>query len=90
MVKCVRKWSVTCLLLLLISSSAVNQTYAAVQANMLDRVPEQAELAARLAELEGLEDTLTDQQASDKEALEAAIEAYERLASVDERLTALR
>lgn len=89
MVKCVRKWSVTCLLLLLISSSAVNQTYAAVQANMLDRVPEQAELAARLAELEGLEDTLTDQQASDKEALEAAIEAYERLASVDERLTAL-
>ncbi|MGO1396606.1 MAG: hypothetical protein ACTHU9_13220, partial [Halomonas sp.] len=56
---------------------------------MLDRVPEQAELAARLAELEGLEDTLTDQQASDKEALEAAIEAYERLASVDERLTAL-
>ncbi|MGO3244477.1 MAG: hypothetical protein ACTIKU_14510, partial [Halomonas sp.] len=56
---------------------------------MLDRVPEQAELAARLAELEGLEDTLTDQQASDKEALEAAIEAYERLASVEERLTAL-
>ena len=71
------------------SSVAINPAYAALQTNMLERVPEQAELASRLAQLEALEEPLTAQQANDKEALEAALEAYERLASVDERLAAL-
>jgi potassium efflux system protein len=56
---------------------------------MLERVPEQAELASRLAELEAFEGTLTAQQNGDKEALMAALDAYERLASVVERLAAL-
>ncbi|HSP30784.1 MAG TPA: hypothetical protein VLO13_02055 [Halomonas sp.] len=78
------KWVVTCLFLLLVVSSAANNlAHAALQANMLERVPEQAELASRLAQLEKLEGVLTAQQTSDKEALEAALEAYERLASVD-------
>ena len=89
-VRCACKWSITCLLLLLVmSSAAINPAHAALQSNMLERVPEQAELASRLAQLEALEEPLTAQQASDKEALEAAIEAYERLASVEERLAAL-
>ncbi|CAN0557155.1 unnamed protein product, partial [Ectocarpus sp. 8 AP-2014] len=39
--------------------------------------------------LESLEGGLTAQQTSDKEALEAALDAYERLAAVNERLSAL-
>ena len=90
MVRCACKWSITCLFLLLVMSSvAINPAYSALQTNMLERVPEQAELASRLAQLEALEEPLTAQQANDKEALEAALEAYERLASVDERLAAL-
>jgi len=89
-VRCACKWIVTCLfLLLVISSTANNLAHAALQANMLERVPEQNELATRLAQLEALEGALTAQQTSDKEALESALEAYERLASVDERLAAL-
>ena len=87
MVRCACKWIVTCLFLLLIVSSAAAQ--ATFPASMLERVPEQAELASRLAQLEALEGALTAQQTSDKEALEAALDAYERLASVDERLAAL-
>lgn len=70
---------------LLIISIAVSSAYA----NTLDRVPDQAELASRLAQLEALEGGLTAQQTSDKEALEAALDTYERLASVSERLAAL-
>jgi len=89
-VRCACKWIVTCLFLLLIASSAVSPlAHAALPASMLERVPEQAELAARLAQLEALEGELTAQQTSDKEALEAALDAYERLASFDERLAAL-
>lgn len=90
MVRCACKWIVTCLFMLLISSStAVNLAHGALQADMLERVPEQASLASRLVELEALDGALTAQQTSDKEALEAALDAYERLASVDERLVAL-
>jgi potassium efflux system protein len=89
-VRSASKWIVTCLfLLLIISSTAINLAHASPQANMLERVPEQAELASRLAELEALEGTLTAQQNGDEEALMAALDAYERLASVDERLAAL-
>lgn len=70
---------------LLIISIAVNSAYA----NTLDRVPDQAELTSRLAQLEAVEGGLTAQQTSDKEALEAALDAYERLTSVSERLAAL-
>ena len=90
MVRCACKWIVTCLFLLLIASSAVSPlAHAALPASMVERVPEQAELAARLAQLEALEGELTAQQTSDKEALEAALDAYERLTSFDERLAAL-
>lgn len=86
MVKNACQWVVIRLFaLLLMSSSVINIVYA----NTLDRVPEQAELTSRLAQLEALEDGLTAQQASDREALEAALDAYERLASVSERLAAL-
>nr|WP_290839040.1 mechanosensitive channel MscK [Halomonas sp.] len=70
---------------LLIISIAVNSVYA----NTLDRVPDQAELTSRLAQLEAVEGGLTTQQTIDKEALEAALDAYERLAAVSERLAAL-
>lgn len=90
MVRCACNWKVICLLLLLaISSTAINLANAALHTTMLDRVPEQSELASRLAQLEALEGELTAQQASDKETLEAALETYERLALVEERLTAL-
>ena len=86
MVKNACQWVVIRLFtLLLLSGSVINIVYA----NTLDRVPEQAELTSRLAQLEALEDGLTAQQASDKEALEGALDAYERLASVSERLAAL-
>ncbi|WP_146875800.1 mechanosensitive channel MscK [Halovibrio variabilis] len=78
---------VTCLFLLLINGSFTPNT---AYAQVLERVPERAELASRLAELEAIEaDALTAEQASDKEALEAALDAYARLASVTERLAAL-
>lgn len=79
------KWVVKSLFTLLIISIAVNSVYA----NTLDRVPDQAELTSRLAQLEAVEGGLTTQQTSDKEALEAALDAYERLTSVSERLAAL-
>lgn len=85
MVKCAFKWVVMSLFTLLIISIAVNSAYA----NTLDRVPDQAELTSRLAQLEAVEGGLTAQQTSDKEALEAALDAYERLTSVSERLAAL-
>lgn len=85
MVKCAFKWVVMSLFTLLIISIAVNSAYA----NTLDRVPDQAELTSRLAQLEAVEGGLTAQQTSDKEALEAALDAYERLISVSERLAAL-
>ncbi|MGO2391035.1 MAG: mechanosensitive channel MscK [Halomonas sp.] len=89
MVRYAGKWLVTCLFLLAISSTAISQADASLQADALDGVPEQAELASRLAQLESNEGALTNQQASDKKALEAALDAYERLVSVDERLNAL-
>ena len=89
MVRHTCKWFITCLFLLFIISGNANPAHAALQANMLERVPEQAELASRLAQLETLEGTLTAQQASDKEALEASLDAYERLTSLEERLAAL-
>lgn len=85
MVKYACKWVVKSLFTLLIISIAVNSVYA----NTLDRVPDQAELTSRLAQLEAVEGGLTTQQTSDKEALEAALDAYERLTSVSERLAAL-
>ncbi|BBI62966.1 hypothetical protein HSBAA_42720 [Vreelandella sulfidaeris] len=75
--------------MLFIISGNANPARAALQANMLERVPEQAELASRLAQLETLEGSLTAQQTSDKEALEASLDAYERLTSLEERLAAL-
>lgn len=90
MVRCACKWKVICwLLLFAISIATINLAHAALQTTMLERVPEQSELAARLAQLEALEGELTAQQASEKEALEAALETYERLGLVDERLAAL-
>ncbi|HDZ45801.1 hypothetical protein LCGC14_0191270 [marine sediment metagenome] len=85
MVKYACKWVVKSLFTLLIISIAVNSVYA----NTLDRVPDQAELTSRLAQLEAVEGGLTTQQTIDKEALEAALDAYERLAAVSERLAAL-
>jgi len=84
-VKYACKWVVKSLFTLLIISIAVNSVYA----NTLDRVPDQAELTSRLAQLEAVEGGLTTQQTIDKEALEAALDAYERLAAVSERLAAL-
>lgn len=89
MVRHTCKWFITCLFLLFIISGNANPARAALQANMLERVPEQAELASRLAQLETLEGSLTAQQTSDKEALEASLDAYERLTSLEERLAAL-
>ncbi|TVP49272.1 MAG: mechanosensitive channel MscK [Halomonas sp.] len=85
MVKYAFKWVVISLVILLVISSAISL----VHAGTLDRVPEQAELTSRLAQLEAIESELTTQQASDKDALEAALNAYERLSSVNERLAAL-
>lgn len=90
MVRCACKWSVIGLFLLLIFSIAtLNPAHANLPANMVEQVPEQSELASRLAELEALEGPLTAAQESDKEALEAALEAYQRLTSINERLIAL-
>ncbi len=90
MVRCACKWKVICwLLLFAISIATINLAHAALQTTMLERVPEQSELASRLAQLEAIEGELTAQQTSEKEALEAALETYERLALVEERLAAL-
>ncbi|MFB9865790.1 mechanosensitive channel MscK [Vreelandella sulfidaeris] len=76
-------------LLLIFSIATLNPAHANLPANMVEQVPEQSELASRLAELEALEGPLTAAQESDKEALEAALEAYQRLTSINERLIAL-
>ncbi|PRY61424.1 potassium efflux system protein [Vreelandella songnenensis] len=55
----------------------------------VDQVPSQEELSSRLAELEAPEGELTAQQTRDKNALEAALQAYERLDAMNERLDAL-
>lgn len=58
-------------------------------ANIFNDVPSQAQLSERLAEIERQEGELSTQQNRDRAALQAALNAYERLTAVDERLNAL-
>ncbi|MGP8290057.1 mechanosensitive channel MscK [Vreelandella zhanjiangensis] len=80
-------WLVRSLFLLWVLMACVH--VHAADYSPLDRVPPQKELAERLAELDAAEGELTPQQGRDKDALAAALQAYERLSAVEERLSAL-
>ncbi|MCC5901182.1 MAG: mechanosensitive channel MscK [Halomonas sp.] len=67
----------------------IGSSVTAVGADTLDGVPTKEQLSGRLAELETQEGELSAQQRRDVEALEAALQAYDRLVAVDERLSAL-
>ncbi|WP_249977153.1 mechanosensitive channel MscK [Vreelandella olivaria] len=58
-------------------------------ASILEGVPPKEQLSERLVELEAQEGEPSTSLTRDKEALEAALQAYERLTTVDERLSNL-